>query len=321
MSWAISGSTRVVAGGRVSSDKRDGYGFQPDIVTGPAVGTDPVALFTGLAPPTWSNSESWDHVDWKLGIEFDASDESMLYATIQTGFQPGTFDVFPDTTTEESELLAFTVGAKNHFLNNRLQLNNEIFYYDFDNLLTQSFDAATGTNRLSNADVIIYGDQLDLAFVPDSTSDMRFTLSLGYLHARYEDFLVDSLDVFNDGQLQNAPDWTVTLGIFRAWELQAGASIEASISSRYESGFWGDFSHSSGLYQDSYTKTDIAVTYRPSGRNWSLGLWAKNLENQDVQAAAATGNPITDPGPGAPFLEAPRTIGLRFTLNLASDTG
>jgi outer membrane receptor protein involved in Fe transport len=65
----------------------------------------------------------------------------------------------------------------------------------------------------------------------------------------------------------------------------------------------------------------MAVTYRPSGRNWSLGLWVKNLENQDVQAAAATGNPVTDPGPGAPFLEAPRTLGLRFTLNLASDAG
>ena len=318
VNWAISERTRLVAGGRLSSDDRDGFGFQPGIVTEPSVSTDPVALFTGVAPPTWSNSESWDHVDWKLGIDFDASDESMLYAAIQTGFQPGTFDVFPDTTTEESELLAFTVGAKNHFLNGRLLLNNEIFYYVFDNLLTQSFDAATGTNRLSNADVIIYGDQLDLAYVPDSMNNTRFTLSLGYLHARYDDFLVDSLDVFNNGQLQNAPDWTTTLGIFRAWEIQAGASIEASISSRYESGFWGDFSHSSGLYQDSYTKTDMTVTYRPSGRNWSLGLWAKNLENQDVQAAAATGNPFTDPGPGAPFLEAPRTIGLRYTLNLAS---
>jgi iron complex outermembrane receptor protein len=149
----------------------------------------------------------------------------------------------------------------------------------------------------------------------------RFTLSLGYLHARYEDFLVDSLDVFNDGQLQNAPDWTATLGIFHAWDLRSGASVEASISSRYESGFWGDFSHSSGLYQDGYTKTDLALTFHPPGRKWSLGLWTKNLENQDVQSAAATGNPFTDPGPGAPFLEAPRTFGVRFTMDLAGNTG
>jgi iron complex outermembrane receptor protein len=100
------------------------------------------------------------------------------------------------------------------------------------------------------------------------------------------------------------------------WRLQSGAYIRADLSSRYESGFWGDFSHSPGLYQASYTKTDIALTWHSPTGKLSVGLWAKNLENSDVQSAAATGNPISDPGPGAPFLEAPRTYGLRITLNL-----
>jgi len=316
VTYAVSDVTRLVAGGRVSRDKRVGSGFQPDIVVGPAVESDPIALFTGEAPPAWSNSESWDHVDWKLGIEFDAGDESLLYATIQTGFQPGTFDVFPDASTEESELISFTVGAKNRFLSNHLIFNNEAFYYVYDNLLTQAFDAASGTNFLTNADVVIYGLQSDLAYAPASLENTRFTFSLGYLHARYEDFLEDSLDVFNGGQLQNAPDWTTTIGIVHDWPLRSGAYLQANLSSRYESGFWGDFSHSSGLYQASYTKTDLALTFHSGSGKWSLGLWGKNLENSDVQSAAATGNPISDPGPGAPFLEAPRTYGIRFTLNL-----
>lgn len=316
VTYAVSERTRLVAGGRVSRDKRVGSGFQPGIVVGPAVESDPIALFTGEAPPAWSNSESWDHVDWKLGVEFDAGDESLLYATIQTGFQPGTFDVFPDASTEESELISFTAGAKNRFLNNHLIFNNEAFYYIYDNLLTQAFDAASGTNFLTNADVVIYGLQSDLAYAPASLENTQFTFSLGYLHARYEDFIEDSLDVFNGGQLQNAPDWTTTIGIVHDWPLRSGAYLQANLSSRYESGFWGDFSHSSGLYQASYTRTDLALTFHSGSGKWSLGLWGKNLENSDVQSAAATGNPISDPGPGAPFLEAPRTYGIRFTLNL-----
>jgi iron complex outermembrane receptor protein len=316
VTYSMSERTRLIAGGRVSHDKRVGSGFQPDIVVGPAVKSDPVALFTGEAPPAWSNSESWDHVDWKLGVEFDAGDEALLYATAQTGFQPGTFDVFPDASTVESELLSLTVGAKNRFLDGHLVFNNEVFYYIYDNLLTQAFNAATGSNFLTNADVIIYGLQSDLALAPPNMENTRFTLSLGYLHARYDDFLEDSLGVFNGGQLQNAPDWTTTLGIVHDWHLRSGATLQANLSSRYESGFWGDFSHSSGLYQDSYTKTDVALTFHSGSGKWSLGLWAKNLENSDVQSAAATGNPVSDPGPGAPFLEAPRTYGVRFTLNL-----
>ncbi len=314
--YALSGDWRLVAGGRFSDDRRRANGFQPDIVVEPAVDEDPVALFTGQAPPTWSNNESWTNFDWKLGVEFDAAEETLVYATTQTGFQPGTFDVFPDTVTEASELLSFTVGARSRLAGGRLVFNNEIFYYLYDNLLTQAFNAATGSNFLTSADTRIYGLQSDIAYAPARLENTQFSFSLGYLNARYDDFLEDSLDVFNDNQMQNAPDWTVTLGVVHDWLLPSGASIRADLSSRYESGFWGNFSHSPGMYQASYTKTDLALTWHSGDGRWSAGLWGKNLENSDVQSAAATGNPLTDPGPGAPFLEAPRTYGVRVTLNL-----
>jgi iron complex outermembrane receptor protein len=313
MTYALTSRSRLVAGGRLSYDEKVGAGFQPDIVVEPAVDTDPVALFTGTAPASWSNSESWNHIDWKLGIEFDAGTDSLLYANVQTGYQPGTFDVFPDTTTPESELLATTLGARNRFFESQLVFNTELFYYVYENLLTQAFDAATGTNRLTSADVDIYGVQIDTRVTPGNWTNTTVDLSVGYLHTRYEDFLVDELDLYNGNQLQNAPDWTVSLRLLHSWPLRSGANISADLQSRYESGFWGDFSHSPGIYQEGYTKTNVALTYYSKDDRWSLGVWALNLENQDVQAAAATGNLLTDPGPGAPFLEPPRTYGIRVT--------
>ena len=315
LAYSLTDDTRVVIGGRFSDDRKSGSGYQPDIVVAPAVDTEPVALFTGEAPASWSNNEGWNHVDWKLGVEFDASADSMLYGNVQTGYQPGTFDVFPDTATPESELLAFTAGARNRFLDNRLVLNAELFYYDYENLLTQAFDAATGTNRLTSADVEIYGIQFDTRLTPANWADTSLDLSVGYLHARYEDFLIDELDAFNGNQLQNAPDWTVNLRLLHSWPLRSGAELTADLATRFESGFWGDFPHSPGIYQDSYTKSNFALTYHPGNARWSFGIWVNNIEDQDVQAAAATGNPLTDPGPGAPFLEPPRTFGLRVTFH------
>ena len=171
------------------------------------------------------------------------------------------------------------------------------------------------TANSSTTDVDIYGAQLDLQAAPASWPNTTIDLSIGYLHARYDDFIIDELDVFNGNQLQNAPDWTVNLGVVHSWPLASGADVQAQLQTRYESGFWGDFSHSSGIYQADYTKTDAALTYHSPKRAWSVGLWVKNLEDQDVQAAAATGNPLTDPGPGAPFLEAPRSYGIRVTYS------
>ncbi len=314
--YAFSETARIVAGGRVSRDKRRGAGFQPDIVVAPAVDENPVALFTGVAPPAWSNRESWNHVDWKLGFELDRGEETLLYATVQTGFQPGTFDVFPDSVTKASELLSFTVGARSRLRDGRLVFNNEVFYYFYDDLLTQAFNAATGSNFLTSADTVIYGLQSDIAYAPAALENTRFRFSLGYLDASYDDFLEDSLDVFNNNRMQNAPEWTATMGVVHDWPLAQGAYVRADLSSRYESGFWGNFSHTAGMYQASYTKTDLALTWHGGTGKWSAGLWARNLENSDVQSAAATGNPLTDPGPGAPFLESPRTYGLRVTLTL-----
>ncbi len=314
--YSLADNARIVVGGRYSQDKRNARGFQPGIVMMPAVDDSPVGL------DGWSNKADWNNFDWKVGLELDVDDTSLLYATVQTGFQPGTFDVFPDSKTAESELLALTVGSKNRLFDNQVIFNTEAFFYEYDSLLIQSFNAENGTNFLTNADVEIYGLQLDLVLSPDAWAHTTMSLSTGYLHARYTDFIEDArspieIDAYNGNQMQNAPDWTVSLGVEHDWPLESGATLTANVNSRYESGFWGDFRHSAGLYQESYTKTDAALTYYSEDDQWSIGLWIKNLENQEVQAAAATGSSVFDPGPGAIFTEAPRTYGLRFSMNIA----
>jgi iron complex outermembrane receptor protein len=318
LTYSLTDQWRLVAGGRVSRDERTGNGLVPApfaFAAEPGVVPDDLQDLASSGPFAfpWQNDESWNHVDWKLGLEYDVAADSMIYAVAQTGFQPGTFDTFPGVSTPESELLAYTLGWKNSLLNDRLILNNEVFYYVYDNLLTQAFDAGSGSNRLRNADVTIYGNQLDTIYLPGPNTQLL--ISIGYLHARYDSFSVPELNVFSGNQLQNAPDWTVVLGASHDFELTSGGSLHAEVNSRYESGYWGDFSHSSGIYQEGYTKTNASLTWHSAKDSWSIGAWIKNIEDQAVQAAAAPGS-VFDPGPGAPFLERPRTYGLRFTLHI-----
>ena len=102
------------------------------------------------------------------------------------------------------------------------------------------------------------------------------------------------------------------------WDLNSSGYLRFQVNSRFESGYWGDFSHSPGLYQDSYTKTDASLTYHAANEAWTLGVWVKNIEDKAVQSAAAPGSPFSDPAPGAPFLEPPRTFGIRFSTHFGS---
>ena len=307
LTYRLSDQTRIVVGGRYSADNRDIYGYQPGLVAAPT-------LFNDLpnSNPTYDNAGRWTHADWKFGIEHDVDPSHMLYAFAQTASQPGTFDTFPNVRTKQAELTAYTLGTKNKFFGGRLIVNDEFFYYDYRNLMTQAWDASNGSLRLQNAaKTRIWGNQFDLsARVTDSTT---FRTNVGYLNAKYKKFNILGVD-YGGNSLQSAPEWTVSAGMSQDLKLSNGATLRADVDSHFESGFWGDFAHSAGFYQTSYMKTDASLTYEPAQGNWKLTLWIKNIENTDVQASGAVGG-LFDPGASAVFLEQPRTFGIRFSWN------
>ncbi len=295
---------RATVGARYSYDDRSGEGRE--------------ALATPVLGGLYEYSKDFSSFDFKLGAEYDASDDIMLYANIETGYQPGTFNAFPKTATldnsvDEANLIAFSVGFKSRLLNDKIQINNETFYYDYSDLFAQAFNASTGKVATFNADKIeIYGNQLDILFVP--TDSDRLNLSVGYLHARNKKFVTPGIGgVDLSGlQLQYAPDWTVVAGYQHDFQLGSGF-LRMRADTRYESTFWGDFFHTPGTMQDAYFKTDASLTYYSSNGNWSLALWGKNIGDEAVLAATAAAG---IPGPASPFLESPRTFGLRFTYSM-----
>jgi iron complex outermembrane receptor protein len=301
--YHLSDGVRLTGGGRFSYDQREGSGK------------------TSFGEP-FETDQDFDRFDWKLAVEADIGAASMVYGSIQTGYQPGTYNLFPATPQvsnllDSATLTAYTLGIKNRFLDGRLQINNEVFYYDYRDLLVQSFNLNTGLVTIFSAEKTpIYGDQLDILFEPASTDLLN--LSVGYLHARYDEFTVPAgVNIgieqrdFSGYSLQYAPDWTLSAGYQHDFYFGADY-LRARIETRYEDSFWGTFTHSRGTEQDSYTKTDATVTYFAGDGSWSVGVWIKNIENTAVIAATTTGQF----GPyGDAFLEPPRTYGARFTFS------
>jgi iron complex outermembrane receptor protein len=302
--YAVTDALRLIVGGRMSWDQREGKGISG---TGQSYRAD----------------EDYDNFDWKLGAEFDLGDAAMAYATIQTGYQPGTYNMFPATPAQSNlvdsaTMTAYTVGIKSRFLGDRLQINDEVFYYDYEDLLVQSFNLNTFLLTTFNAaKTTIVGNQLDVLFRP--TDAGLLNLTVGYLDAEYDEFMVpDGVNIgmpqrdFGGYPLQYAPEWTVSAGYQH--DLYVGAGyVRARIETRYEDAFWGTFAQYRGTEQEDYFKSDASLTYYAPDDKWSAGLWIKNIEDVAVLAATTTGQF----GPyGDAFIEPPRTYGARFTFKL-----
>lgn len=89
-------------------------------------------------------SSKFDFVDWRVGLEYDLSDDHMLYAKVSTGHKSGGFnDSFngspiPETFSPE-KLLVYEIGSRNSFdfFGRRAVFNLTGFYYDYTNQVFQ----------------------------------------------------------------------------------------------------------------------------------------------------------------------------------------
>jgi iron complex outermembrane receptor protein len=304
-------SLRVTVGGRYQQDDRTANG----------------RYFNGVGLAPYDYDEGFSNFDYKAGLEYDVRPGMMLYAQTQTGYQPGTFNGFASSEflsnkVDSADITAYAVGFKSRLLDDRLQVNDEVFFYTYDNLIAAAYNTVTNANLTFNVDKAeIYGNQLDVTWLPTDLD--RVSLNVGYLHARTTDFQVPPNTVTWDGrtkfdgyQMQYAPDWTVSAAYSHDFYVGNGY-LRAAFSTRYESSFYADFSHTPGGKQDAYTKSDASLTWFSSDDRWSVGAWVRNIEDEAVIAATAGGSNFPPLNSAATaFLEAPRTYGVRLTLAL-----
>jgi iron complex outermembrane recepter protein len=106
--------------------------------------------------------QSYSNPDYKVGVEYDAASNSMLYANYATSYRVNALAMQQGNKSIKPEMLkAYTVGAKNRFLDNKLQLNAAAYYYDYANKSAPLTEAGRQT-----------GDQIileDMIVTPDGT--------------------------------------------------------------------------------------------------------------------------------------------------------
>ncbi|MGC3981673.1 MAG: TonB-dependent receptor [Steroidobacteraceae bacterium] len=138
--YPILDTLRVIAGVRYSRDDKSFIsvpdGSNPGDVNGPFAPYDYTCSFlaAGYDPRTCANSDSWSAFTYNAGIEFDLRPESMVYAKYSTGYQPGGVTLVP---SKKLELQQITLGMKNRFFDNKVQVNIEAFDTTYHNRTVQ----------------------------------------------------------------------------------------------------------------------------------------------------------------------------------------
>lgn len=346
-SWAVFGETtfsftpelRGILGARYTHEEKEQSGTQENLFPYPTfvwtyiLGGNGPAPF--LLPGAVTGSTSANKATWKAGLEYDVTTENMLFFTASEGFKAG--GVFPtkfaDPTYKPESLLAFELGSRNRFMDNRLQLNFEGYYWKYKDKQEASvrFDNVEGVNFIirNASKARMYGGSLDLAW--QATDHDRIDIGVEYLNSRYGDFTYvlnsggttgcvetprtdGNFDINCSGrQLPKAPEWSGSLGLSHVFGLPNGSSLTASARDQFSSSTILDITYASVAKMGSWNVVDADLTYDSPDKKWSVTGWIRNIGDKAVYTGGSL-YPFT-PNVYYATIRPPRTYGARVAIN------
>jgi len=284
------------------------------------------------------DSKGFSRVTWKGSAEFDLSPQNLLYATVESGYRAGGLQMTESKTSYKPEFItAYTIGSKNRFFDNHVQLNLEGFIWKYrDQQITYFTVDTSGTLINSNENAgraTIKGFDVDLLIKP--TGRTTLNAKVQYLDSRYDDlhlYTAAPRDNFNcpytftggtaggapvkdfncsGNPLLFSPKWTVNLGAEQIVPLGEKLELVANVDTAWRDRQWGGFEYLAFENIPAYWTTDAALTLRDPSGGWSLTAYVRNLEDKRRNLAPQA-SPL---GMAVGHFSAPRTYGLRLSGN------
>lgn len=291
-----------------------------------------------LAPFNISDKLKEKKFTYRLAAEADLGPSSLLYASYETGYRSGGFNTAIGRTTFAPETIsAITLGSKNRFLDNRLQVNVEAFYWRYRNQQISHFGLdALGNNTYFTGNIgrsTIKGIDVDLQF--KATPSTLLSGSVQYLRNKLKAFAYETprgptvlppavgcpatpaTDSAGNAVYQvdcagksglNSPKWSLDGGIQQFADF-GDYRATLFVSGRYRSNRVIGFDYLPQQNSRSDFTADAALTVGPRSEAWSITAWVRNLTNNTVPVltqftSAVAGAVTTNYAP-------PRTFGVR----------
>ncbi|MEK6418390.1 MAG: TonB-dependent receptor [Burkholderia gladioli] len=319
--YDITSRLRATAGIRQEHEHRDLIGFESGTLS---PGFTP---FAGFVAGAANQSLSSNGTSGKLGLEFDLTPASLLYATISRGYKSGGFTAHNTGNSnalvpfKPESLTAYEAGIKTD-LTRSLRWNLSAFHYDYrdQQVLSATFDPNSQSliGTFVNAPKSrIDGFETELNWKP--LRGLEISQYIGYKRGRYTAPFVTyntvasaaaGTNVFSDynGTALSFPKLSYGGQVAYSWN-GGGYRFRAETNYSYRDAYSQLLLLGPNYTINSYWLFNASLTVTSPDRHWDVSLWARNLFNRQYDL---TKNFFL-PGTNVAAAGEPRTIGLRVS--------
>jgi iron complex outermembrane recepter protein len=267
-----------------------------------------------------SGNLSFSSTDYKIGLEYDVTPQSLIYANNSTGFKAGGFNPgSPPNTYAPERLKDYDIGTKNRFLDDRLQVNATAFYWLYDNQQAQAFgpiNPAGYAYIVYPSNSTIYGGSVDLTALITKVDQLG--LEVDYQHGVYDVYKTASIPALGivgvDGAGQDrpyTPHWTEHINYTHKFRVANDATVAFNVNAIFVD---AEYVYTTPFVpvgnQGPYHKTNTSLTYESANARWKFEAYGNNLEDKftinSLQPSSTTGNYFA-------YVDPPRTYGFRVS--------
>ena len=345
LSYEFSDTFDVNFGVRYSKDEKK---FSQEVLEDLGGTGIPYRVQTGFSTPNGplTGKQEWDDVTYRLVGNWHAGDNSLIYASLTTGYKPGGFGSFtiqgpscdadtpwglcvadsaadsPDDFGPET-VTSYEVGYKGTANEGRMQISASAFFYDYEDMqalysegLKQIIDnvgQVDGTG-VEFEMVAALGDNVNLRlggswFDSEAVEVQRFCGAGEVLDPDGE-----AADACEGNSIPWAPEWTA-FAVLNASFPTGDGEVFTNLSWSWEEDYRGDWPDKSLIFQRiaAVNQTDFQVGYRTE--SWRVSAYVENVFDN----VWYDGNYADDVDPVAIYSQhafgpsRPRTSGVRFS--------
>jgi iron complex outermembrane receptor protein len=306
-----------IIGGRYSSDKKEGWarivatqhnGNIPQLLQGADL-SEPLRYQTvhdqggNLFIPYIEFEESWKDWGAKCALEYQYTDDVLVYASASKGIKSGGFTTGPNIIFADSlddglfndpvdpeTVWAFEAGLKGQWFNNTLRTNLAGFYNDYQAMQVQSFflfpqiDGGTAVEgRLLNVgDTTTAGIELEMLWLPPQVEGLSLTFNGGWLHTTVDTDTTGLGIVGNE--LPNSPEITFQVIAEKRWQTNFLGEDELSliVDGHYSASREYHIQNNEFLDDGAFFVLNVSGHYQfgPDMR-YRISAWGKNVNDAD----------------------------------------
>jgi iron complex outermembrane receptor protein len=247
---------------------------------------------------------NFHNFNYKARLEYDLTPKNMLFGMISTGFRPGDAGVSNRKANylAAEKLTSIELGSKNRFLDDSLQLNVGVYFYNYKGFQTSyipntpAFDiGGINTSVPVTVPAKNLGGEVELQY--RLTPNDRVGLNYSYVQSKWYDKPAAFASAQPEEKRALTP-YTGTANYEHVFNLSGGSTLSTRVDARYEAAHVTQSLHADllaiGYGQYAYVGArligNVSAGWASNGGRYSVDAYVRNVTNKQYTTYGVGGD-------------------------------